>query len=184
MTPYCKVLPCIVLMILSISSGHNFHIWLDSVSCGLADFIIDFRKCIFTVELLSEFMIQCAVEHFPEFLSFHVHISIQHLESRNGWKDLCYTVLLVFLLPFYQTMERWKVITDPWTSLTNFSSCRVEELASKCLTLGSPYAPISTYSSSSSPLGCTIPGWLGSTKGQSHRGYTYNTHITINKSMH
>lgn len=65
-----------------------------------------------------------------------------------------------------------KAQTDlyPWTSRTNFSSWRVDALASKCLTLGSPYAPISTYSSASWPLGCTIPLPGGSRKGHSHRG--------------
>lgn len=77
----------------------------------------------------------------------------------------------------------WRLMADyPWTSRTNFSSWRVDALASKCLTLGSPYAPMSTYNSASWPLGCTIPLPGGNRKGHSHRGYTWKQQSGVRKS--
>lgn len=139
-----------------------------SMSGRFADFVIDLREGILTPQLISQFMVQLSIKHLPKLLSVHVHICIQHLEPAYQWNTKGRETAWNITGLFHNQICLSK--TYPCTSLTNFSSWRVDALASKCLTLGSPYAPISTYSSSCWPLGWTIPLPGGNRNGHSHRG--------------
>lgn len=84
-----------------------------------------------------------------------------------GGAKLCVPVLLI--------EGCWQWDTYPLTLRTNSSTFLVVAMGSKFSTLGLPYAPMSTYISSLSPLGWTMPGLLGNVKGHSHSGYSWKT---------
>lgn len=64
----------------------QFLSWWTLVSCRLADFVIHLREGTLAVQLIPEFVVQASVKHFPEFLAFHVDVSIKHLEAEQKLK--------------------------------------------------------------------------------------------------
>lgn len=91
-------------------------------------------------------------------------------QQRTPWCNPVFAITPPTILPF---PCHEKGLSYPFFAITKASSFLVEGMVEKWGCLGVPYAPMSTYISSSLPAGWTMPGQAYSLKGHSHRGYSW-----------